>query len=93
MTINSSPAFGTSDKPITSTGIEGPAFLTFLPISSSIPLTLPKELPAKIVSPGLRKPDWTKSVVTGPRPLSSLPSTTMPLAGVLVAAFNSSISA
>jgi len=40
-TRNSSPAEGTPERPWTSTGIEGPAFLMGLPLSSSIARTLP----------------------------------------------------
>ena len=35
MTINSSPAFGTSDNPMISAGIDGVACLIFLPFSTS----------------------------------------------------------
>ena len=40
-TTNLSPAAGTSDKPNTSTGIDGPADLIFFPLSSNIALILP----------------------------------------------------
>lgn len=40
-TVNLSPAAGTSERPKTSTGIDGPADFIFLPESSNIALILP----------------------------------------------------
>ena len=92
-TITSSPALGTSAKPKISTGIDGPASLISLPDSSNMARTRPKVVPAKIISPRRKMPDCTNTVETEPRPLSSLPSITRPLAGVFLGAFNSKISA
>ena len=57
MTINSSPAFGTSDNPIISAGIDGVACLIFLPFSSSIALIFPDAFPASNVSDIFIVPD------------------------------------
>ena len=46
-----SPAFGTSFSPRISTGVDGPASLTLLPLSSIMALTLPNAEPAAIGSP------------------------------------------
>ena len=89
----SSPAAGTSDSPWISTGIEGPADCTGLPFSSSIARTRPYTAPVRAMSPRFRVPDCTKSVATGPRPLSSRASMTTPLAGTPTGALSSSTSA
>ena len=52
-----SPASGSSSQPVTETGVEGPAFLTCLPLSSIITLTLPVAVPAIISSPHESVPD------------------------------------
>ena len=77
---NSSPASGTDDRPSTSTGIDGLAVFTWLPLSSIIARTRPHAAPATIGSPTLSSPLSTSTVATGPRPLSRLASSTMPLA-------------
>ena len=51
-----SPASGTSGRPKTSTGIEGPAFLMALPLSSYMALTLPIMAPHTTESPCLNVP-------------------------------------
>ncbi|OQA08947.1 MAG: hypothetical protein BWY65_01288 [Firmicutes bacterium ADurb.Bin373] len=93
VTINISPAAGTSEKPITSTGVDGPAFLIRRPLSSIIALTRPIAAPAITVSPIFNVPLCTRTDATGPRPLSSSASTTVPLAGRFAFAFSSPISA
>ncbi len=72
--------FGTSDRPSTWTGVDGPAVLTCSPLSLIIARTLPQAPPATIGSPTLRVPLSMRIVATGPRPLSSCASMTMPLA-------------
>lgn len=54
--LNLSPAAGTSDKPSISTGIDGPADLIFLPVSSNIALILPYVDPTNIESPTCNVP-------------------------------------
>ena len=88
-----SPAFGTSFKPRISTGIEGPASLTRCPLSSTIALILPWHAPAATWSPTFNVPFCTSTVATGPRPLSSSASITIPLALRFGFAFNSCTSA
>ena len=88
-----SPEFGTPLSPSISTGIEGPASATLLPLSSSIALTLPKEEPIEIESPMCKVPFCTRTVATGPLPLSRLASITIPLASLLGFALYSATSA
>ena len=88
-----SPAAGTSERPRISTGLEGPAFLTLLPLSSIIALILPKAAPATIGSPTFKVPSCTSTVATGPRPLSSWASIIAPFAGLFGLALSSFISA
>ena len=88
-----SPAWGTSLRPKTSTGVEGRAFLTFSPRSLTMARTLPKLVPAIMVSPMCRVPRCTKTVATGPRPLSNCASMMVPCAGRFGLAFSSCISA
>ena len=92
-TLKESPASGTSDMPDISTGTEGPADATFSPCSVIITRTLPTAVPAMIVSPIFSVPFWTRTVISGPRPLSSLASMTVPLASRHGFARNSEISA
>ena len=92
-TASSSPADGTSFKPRTSTGTDGPAFLTFSPRSLIIARTLPKQVPATMESPMWRVPFCTRTVATEPRPLSSFASMMIPRASHLALAFSSCISA
>ena len=75
-----SPATGTSSNPSTSTGIDGPALLTRLPLSSNIARIFPTTVPAMTESPMLSVPFFIKTVATGPRPLSSFASITVPTA-------------
>ena len=84
-----SPASGTSFKPIISTGRDGPAVLSSLPFSSVIRRTLPKHVPTTTGSPCFNVPFCTSNVATGPLPLSSFASTTVPVAVRLGLAFNS----
>ena len=90
---NTSPAFGTSLSPRISTGTDGPASLTRRPLSSIIALTLPCADPAAIASPTRSVPFCTRTVETGPLPLSSCASRTSPLARLFGFAFNSITSA
>ena len=90
---NSSPASGTDDRPSTSTGVDGPATLICSPLSLIIARTLPHAAPATIGSPTLSSPLSTRIVATGPRPLSRLASSTMPLARPVGLACRSSSSA
>ena len=46
-----SPACGTSVNPIISTGVDGPADFTFLPLSFTIERILPIDVPTTTVSP------------------------------------------
>ena len=90
---NSSPDSGTSASPMISTGTEGPAFLTVLPLSSVIARTRPTAVPAMTISPEFSVPFCTRTVATGPRPLSSLASRTSPFARRFGFAFSSFMSA
>ena len=62
------------------TGVDGPALVTRLPCSFSSARTRPKVSPTTMMSPTLSVPVWTSAVATGPRPLSSLASTIVPMA-------------
>jgi len=90
---NTSPALGTLFRPRISTGVEGPASFTLLPLSSIIARTLPEQLPAAMGWPTFRVPFCTSTVATAPRPLSSCASITRPLAKRFGFAFNSITSA
>ena len=90
--LNLSPAAGTSESPNISTGIDGPADLIFFPVSSNIALILPYVDPTSIESPTFNVPFWTSRLATGPLPLSSFASITVPFAFLFGFAFNSSIS-
>ena len=79
--------------PSTSTGIDGPADFTCLPLSSISARTLPLSAPTTKMSPTFSVPRLTSTVATGPRPLSSFASITMPSAGRSGLAFSSSSSA
>ena len=79
-TTNLSADSGTSFKPVISTGIDGVAFLTLLPLSLVITRTRPNVFPTTIGSPTSRVPCWTKMSATGPRPRDNLASTTVPIA-------------
>ena len=91
--MNLSPAAGTSDKPSISTGIDGPADLIFLPVSSNIALILPYVDPTNIESPTCNVPFWTNKLATAPLPLSSFASITVPFAFLSGLALSSNISA
>ena len=67
-------------RPRTTTADAGPAFGTRLPAAFSRARTLPKVLPTTTMSPTRSVPVWTISVATGPRPLSSCASITVPTA-------------
>ena len=75
-----SPAPGTDVKPKTCTGRDGPASETASPFSSSMARTRPYEPPATIASPTWRVPRCTRTVATGPRPLSRFASIATPRA-------------
>ena len=90
---NWSPPCGTSESPNISTAVDGPAVLTLLPFELIIALTLPEARPQTIGSPTFSVPPCTSTVATGPLPLSSSASTTVPNALLSGFAFNSSISA
>ena len=92
-TISVSPAEGTSCKPMTSTGIEGPAFLTCLPLSSMSARTLPNVPPTTTMSPTRSVPFCTSTVATAPRPRSSADSMTTPVARRFLLALRSRMSA
>ena len=69
-TRSSSPASGTSSRPSTSTGTDGPASVTCWPCSSNIARTRPHAGPATIVSPTCSVPSSTSAVTTGTAALS-----------------------
>src|SRR5439155_1222793 len=93
VTWNRSPASGTPCKPSTSTGVEGGASFTTRPRSSNIARTLPKTEPQMKKSPAFSVPFCTRIVATGPRPLSTRDSSTVPVAGASGLAFSSRRSA
>ena len=93
ITIKSSPALGTSWKPIICTGIAGPADFISFPCQSLIDLTLPYEPPATNESPLLSVPFLMITVAIAPQFLSIVPSSMTPDAFGIGFAFNSSISA
>ena len=66
---------------MTSTGMDGSASLTGLPRSSNIARTLLNSAPQMKKSPTRSVPLRTSMVATGPRPLSSLASSTVPMRG------------
>ena len=76
-----------------STGTDGPASVSCLPLSFVIARTLPTAVPAITMSPAWSVPFCTSTVATGPRPLSSFASMTIPLARRVGSAFSSFISA
>ena len=90
---NSSPGVGASARPVTSTGMEGPASVMVRPLSSVITRTRPTAVPAMIRSPLWRVPFCTSRVAMGPRFLSRRASMTVPLAARLGLAFRSASSA
>ena len=63
---------GQRRRPSTSTGVDGPAFLTLRPEVIESARTLPSTVPAMKRSPSLSVPSCTSTVATGPRPRSSL---------------------
>ena len=75
---NRSPAAGTSLRPMISTGVDGPALLSSLPFSSVILRILPNAVPTTTGSPWCNVPPCTSNVATGPLPLSSFASITVP---------------
>ena len=75
---NGSPGCGRLVRPSTSTGVDGPADFVGRPRSSMSARTLPTTGPAMKLSPTLSVPSCTSTVATGPRPRSSLASSTVP---------------
>ena len=75
-----SPGEGSDSRPSSSTGVDGPACLRLRPRSSISARTLPTTGPAITLSPTLSVPSCTSTVATGPRPRSSLVSSTVPIA-------------
>ena len=67
-------------RPSTSTGVDGPATFTGRPRSSISARTRPTTGPAMMLSPTRSEPSCTSTVATGPRPRSSLVSSTVPIA-------------
>ncbi len=92
-TLKVSPAVGAPFRPKISAGHAGPASLMRWLRSLNIALTLPKWLPARIISPTRSVPFCTSTVATYPRPLSSDDSMMLPVAFRLGLALRSSISA
>ena len=92
-TISVSPAAGTSERPMISTGIDGPAFLTCLPLSSMSARILPYAAPTTTTSPTRSVPFCTSTVATAPRPRSSADSMTTPVARRFLLALSSLMSA
>ena len=82
-TWKSSPASGSDSRPSTSTGMEGSALRTCSPRSFGMARTLPNTAPQMKKSPTRSVPLRTSTVATGPRPRSSLASSTVPIAGRL----------
>ena len=92
-TVITSPTPGTVLKPRISTGVDGVAFLTRLPVSLNIALTLPQFSPTTIISPTFNVPELTSTVKSAPRVRSISASMTVPSAGLFGSAFRSSSSA
>ena len=80
---NESPGDGSCSRPSTSTGVDGPATLSGRPRSSMSARTRPTTGPAMMLSPTRSEPSCTSTVATGPRPRSSLVSSTVPMRGAL----------
>ena len=74
---------GTSEKPRTSTGTDGPAFLIGFPTSSYRARTFPAEVPGDEGLAAARVPCWTMTVARGPFWASRRASRTTPWAGTL----------
>ena len=87
-----SPASGTSLRPMIDTGVDGPADLIERPNESSMARTRPWADPAAITSPVCRVPFWTSMFATAPLPLSRRASRIRPRARRSGFAFSSSIS-
>ncbi len=62
MTWNVSPGCGSAESPSTSTGVDGPAFLTLRPRWSKSARTLPSTVPAMKRSPSLIVPSCTSTL-------------------------------
>src|SRR6202049_213310 len=88
-----SPASGIPCNPNTSMGVEGGASFAGRPRSSNKARTLPKTAPQIKKSPRFKVPFWIRMLATGPRPLSTRDSRTVPVAGASGLAFNSRSSA
>src|SRR6056297_589325 len=90
---NTSPASGTSDNPVISTGYDGPAWFILSPLCPTIVLILPYAAPTRTKSPLCKVPFFNNTVETGPLPLSSLASIITPTASLSSFALISCISA
>src|SRR6266403_1927143 len=93
VTWKRSPASGTPCNPSTSTGVDGGASVTTRPRSSNIARTFPKTDPQIKKSPDFSVPFCISIVATGPRPLSTRDSSTVPVAGASGLALSSRKSA
>ena len=91
--LNVSPPTGTSLRPVTSTGTDGPALFTRSPRSFIMARIRPTVVPATTMSPVCSVPFCTRTVATGPRPLSRRASMTVPFAARSGFALSSFISA
>ena len=91
-TFRTSPASGVPFSPSTSTGVEGPAVEIRSPASLINARTLPHCSPTTKISPSFKVPFWTRTVATGPRPMSSWASITAPEAARVGLALSSKIS-
>ena len=92
-TTNCVPASGGPLKPVTTTGVAGPACSTFSRREFCSVRTRPQHSPARNTSPARSVPLWTKIQATGPIPRVISDSMTTPRAGLSGLAFRSSISA
>ena len=91
--LNWSPATGTSDSPRISTAVAGPAFFSFSPLLLVIRRILPEQVPATTLMSDFSVPLSTSRDAIGPLALSSLASSTVPIASLSGLAFSSSTSA
>ena len=77
--LSSLPVLGAPDNPYTLTGIEGVASVNSSPISFSRIRDLPYSSPTIIKSPFVNFPSLIRMVATGPLPLSTPDSITVPM--------------
>ena len=80
-TAKLSPALGTTSRPETSTGVDGPARSIERPLSLKRARTRPKPSPQTMTSPTCNVPSCTRTVATTPRPSESEASRQVPVAG------------